>query len=81
MPLTATGQEAKTETGVNARATNSTGEVVIVSATCESIQDYGWGTIWAVASDKYDSDNVDRDGPVPKVAVSTADCKEWSNDA
>lgn len=76
MPLTPAGRETRTEKGVNALATDTAGNTVIVVTTDEAAQDCGWPTIWAIASDKYDAGDVDRSGPVPRVSVTTMDCRD-----
>lgn len=77
MSLSPTGRKTETLTGINAQATDDDGAMVIVAATAEAIQDYGWGTIWSAASDKYDEGHVDRTGSVPIVSVTTSDCANW----
>ena len=75
MSLIDTGRKIPANGRVNALAKDGSDKDVIVSATEEAIEDYGWGVIWAAASGKYDSGDVHRDGPKPKVMVSTLDCE------
>ncbi|MGH6651081.1 MAG: hypothetical protein ACREB7_08120 [Sphingopyxis sp.] len=74
MPLTDTGVRVPTDTGVNARAKDEEDRAVVVAASQEAIDDYGWGTIFAAASRKYDNRDLESDGEPPRVRVHTSDC-------
>tara|TARA_R110002110_G_scaffold414164_2_gene643537 strand:- start:783 stop:1016 length:234 start_codon:yes stop_codon:yes gene_type:complete len=73
MPLYETGLKTPALSGVNAQAKDNNDNLVVVSASSEVIQDYGWPRIWEMASKKYDAGDVDRNGKVPKVGVKTSD--------
>lgn len=76
MPLTDTGMRVPTDTGVNARAKDEDDRTVVVAASQAAIDDYGWGTIFAAASRKYDNRDLESDGEPPRVRVYTADCAD-----
>lgn len=76
MPLVDTGQRALNPNtmGENAKTIDQDGGIVVVEATSEAIQDYGWPTIIEAASEKYDKGIEDSKGPPPVVRVTTSDC-------
>ncbi len=69
MPLTDTGDRV----GTNARAKDGLGATVVVSTTDEAVQDYGWGSIFDVASNKYDAGHIEPGSNPPMVRVVTSD--------
>ena len=71
--LTDTGARVETLSGVNAEAHNGLGATVVISATHEAIQDYGWGAIFKVASAKYDAGKTEPNSNPPLVRVTTGD--------
>ncbi len=70
MPLTKVGAPIPSihHVGEFAEAESNEGGEVIVSASYEAIEEYGWSTIWNTASDKHD-----RYGGL-SVHVTTDDC-------
>jgi hypothetical protein len=75
MPLYDTGDRARTEAGENARAEDGEGRRVIVAASDEAIQDYGWGRIWDAAERKYDNGEYSEEAGRPRtVRITTTDC-------
>lgn len=71
--LTDTGDRIDTPEGTNARAVDSAGNTVIVSASHEAIQDHGWGAIFTAASQKYDRGDIVSGSKPPRARVTTAD--------
>lgn len=59
--------------GENARTKDDHGNIVIVSASHEAVQDYGWDAILDVASNKYDAGEIVPNRNPPLVRVTTAD--------
>ncbi len=76
MPLFDTGDRVPNAAtmGKNARTLDENNKTVIVEATAEAIQDYGWETIISVASEKYDNRDLASEGSPPRVCVTTGDC-------
>ena len=74
MSLEDTGTEVSTETGVNKRAKDGSGRIVVVSASYEAIADHGWSAIWQIASDKYDRGDFTLNGQTSFVRVTSAEC-------
>lgn len=79
MPLEDTGPNVVTLTGINTRAVDQDGNVVVISASQESIDDFGWGVIIPMASRKYDDGLFDT-GSTPLVRVTSSDCQKWMDD-
>ncbi len=79
MALTPTGQTARTLGGVNALAQDSEGVRVIVSASDESIEDYGWPTIWQAAATKYLRGEFEQNEGATKVLIRVIDCQTERN--
>lgn len=80
MPLTLTDEKVRTEAGENAFAEDTDGTRVVVVATDEAIQDYGWLIVANLASEKYDRKDFVSAGPPPIVRVTTTDCAAWGGD-
>jgi len=81
VPLQDAGMRLPTLTGENAKATDlETNTPVVVSVTREALDDYGWGTAMAAASDKFDHGNIAQAGPPPVVTINSKDCEDWSQD-
>lgn len=59
-----TGEHGPVKAGISLKATDSFGAIVIVMATKEVVQQYGLYSVHLVASDKYDSGQVESDGSV-----------------
>lgn len=59
--------------GVSAKAVDDAGATVIVQASHEAVQDYGWDVIFEAASKKYDDGVVTSVGPPPIVKVNERD--------
>jgi hypothetical protein len=75
MPLHETGPQMSDLTGTHARAEDPEGNAVMVSASTEVIQDYGWSAVWNMAENKYDNGEYDSTRKIPKVRVTTSDFK------
>ncbi|WP_395393079.1 hypothetical protein WBP07_17985 [Novosphingobium sp. BL-8A] len=75
MALEPTGDEINTLVGANRLGTDAAGNRVVVAATSESIDDFGWRTIWQAAESKYDLGDFEDNGTTRVVNVTTADCK------
>lgn len=69
MPLDFSGDPHKTMNGAIYRAKGSNGEIVVVEASYEAIQDYGEPRVQAKANDKYDAGLVYEN----KVTVRSSD--------
>jgi hypothetical protein len=69
VPLTFTGEALKTNNSTNYRAIGSHGELVIVEASHEALQDYGEGAVQQKAGAKYDLMEIQND----RVTVKTTD--------
>jgi len=69
MPLTYTGESHDSLNSTSYKTTGSSGEIVIVEASHEAIQDYGKDTVQARASHKYDAGHVSNN----KVIIRTTD--------
>jgi hypothetical protein len=54
MTLSQDGEPTQTPGGPMVLAKDHEVRRVVVVTTDEAVQDYGWATIWQVASDKYD---------------------------
>jgi hypothetical protein len=73
MALIDSGDRVQTLTGTNARAQDGSGGSVIVSASHEAIQDYGWQAIFDVASKKHATGQIEPGSNPPLVSVKTGD--------
>jgi hypothetical protein len=74
MPLTdAEHPLAEILSGVNALGVDEKGVAVVVSASTEAIQDYGWPAIWEAASRKYDAGEASQNDGRSVVRVTTSD--------
>ncbi|WP_457309592.1 hypothetical protein [Sphingomonas sp. UYAg733] len=62
--------------GENARATDQDGRTVVIETGSEAIQDYGWGTIFAVASEKFDTGDIVPDSDPQRVIVTHENCRD-----
>ena len=69
MPLYQDGSPATAPdlSGEIAPAKDQSGKQVVVSASSEAVQDFGWSLIWTAASAKYDREGGD------SVRIGTAD--------
>jgi len=77
MALNDTGYDkVATLTGMNAKTTDDAGNTVIVSASHEAIQDYGWPRVFEAASRKYDAEDVEPNSSPPLVRVTAGDCSD-----
>ncbi len=79
MPLEVAGPSTVTLTGINTPAVDRNGTAVIISASQEAIDDFGWGVILPMASRKYDDGMLDANS-TPMVRVTVADCQRWMDD-
>lgn len=77
MPLYGTGHEATWGGGPAWHAKDQDDRSVTVWVTDEALTDCGEAAIWDTASRKYDSGDVDRSGPLPKVIVTSAECRGY----
>ena len=75
MSLTDTG-ERMTDSDFNQRALakGSKGERVIVVASSEAVEDFGWDTVFSAARRKYDAGDVQTVSGVSQVRVVSGDC-------
>ena len=75
MPLTDTG-ERTTDEDFNPRALarGSAGERVVVAASSEAVEDYGWGAVFSAAGRKYDAGDFQIIQGVKQVRVVSSDC-------
>lgn len=69
MPLSFTGESLQTMNSTNYKATGSQGELVIVEASHEALQDFGEDAVHRAASRKYDAGRVSNN----MVSVRTSD--------
>lgn len=76
MPLIDIGPALDTLSGAITRTLNQADQHVLVETTHEAIQDFGWGVIMPMASQKYDDGELEAETPA-KVRVTTADCQRW----
>ncbi|OHD03823.1 MAG: hypothetical protein A2095_05500 [Sphingomonadales bacterium GWF1_63_6] len=74
MALIPDGREVGTETGVNRSGKDLDGNPVVVSASHEAIQDYGWPTAWGAGETKYQRGTYEQIGDTRLIRVTTADC-------
>jgi hypothetical protein len=74
MPLTDTGKQSNTQTGITILTKNEKNENVIVTTTMEANQDFGKGVIVSVASAKYDKQDVIPNTNPVQISVTTTDC-------
>lgn len=81
MALIPTGDEVETETGLNRLGHDIEGNRVVVSASFEVVNDYGWRTPWQAAESKYARGEYEDNGTTRVVRVTTADCKAEEGDA
>jgi hypothetical protein len=76
MALIPDGGEVETETGVTRSGKDMEGKRVVVSASHEAVEDYGWRTIWGAGETKYLRGLYEVNGESRVVRVKTADCAE-----
>jgi len=74
MALIEIGPRIEDLSGVSTRAKDSQGRVVIVWASHEVIQDYGWDEILRIAGEKYKRGDFEPGSP-PRVRVTTSDLR------
>jgi hypothetical protein len=74
MALTDTGERVDTLSATNAKAHDHDGNIVVVSASHEVIQDFGWSAIFDAATLKFDAGQAEPNNTPPLVRITTADC-------
>lgn len=74
MSLIDSGQRVQTLIGINAKASDAVGTVVI-QASSAAITDFGWDRIFSVAERKLATGNFTRNGDTRFITVHTEDCE------